>query len=202
MLTPRQQDVLDFLEQQSREDGFMPSTREIQERFGFASQTAAVNHLRALERKGAIHRMPGKARAMSLARSQPRARVIEAPIFGAIPAGMATLVEQENEGWLSVNVEEAGVSPRAEIFALRVRGDSMTGAHILDGDTVVLELREPRDGDIVAALIDSETTLKRYVMRDGRPYLKAENPAFPDLIPVRELIVQGVVVTLVRRCGR
>jgi repressor LexA len=76
----------------------------------------------------------------------------------------------------------------------------MIDAHILDGDIVILEDRkEARNGDIVAALIDNETTLKRYVMGHGRPYLKAENPHYPDLIPARELRIQGVMVSLVRK---
>ena len=76
----------------------------------------------------------------------------------------------------------------------------MVGAHILDGDVVILEDRkEVNDGDIVAALIDGETTLKRYVVNHGRPYLKAENPRFPDLVPARELRIQGVMVSLVRK---
>ena len=75
----------------------------------------------------------------------------------------------------------------------------MTGAGIHDGDTAILEVREPRKGDVVAALIDGETTLKRYVMERGRAYLKAENPRFPNLIPLRELVVQGVLVALVRK---
>jgi len=78
----------------------------------------------------------------------------------------------------------------------------MTGAHIQEGDVVVLEYREPRDGDVVAALIDGETTLKRFVLREGQPYLKAENPAYPDLVPATELIVQGVVVALTRKAFR
>jgi len=81
---------------------------------------------------------------------------------------------------------------------LRVRGDSMIDAGILPGDTVVLEQREPRPGDIVAALIDGEVTLKRYLLQHGQPYLKAENPAYPDLVPVRELLIQGVQVALFR----
>ena len=76
--------------------------------------------------------------------------------------------------------------------------DSMTGAHICDGDLVIMEFREPRDGDIVAALIDGETTLKRYVVKNGRPFLHAENPSYPDLLPARELVVQGVMRALVR----
>ena len=76
----------------------------------------------------------------------------------------------------------------------------MIGAHILDGDIVILEDRQTaKNGDIVAALIDGETTLKRYVTERGRPYLKAENPRFPDLIPARELRIQGVMTSLVRK---
>ena len=83
---------------------------------------------------------------------------------------------------------------------LRVRGDSMIEAHILDGDIVILEDRKDvQNGDIVAALIDGETTLKRYVTEHGRPYLKAENPLYPNLIPARELRIQGVLVSLVRK---
>jgi repressor LexA len=74
----------------------------------------------------------------------------------------------------------------------------MIDAHICDGDTVLLEFREPRHMDIVAALIDGETTLKRFVLENGRPFLRAENENFPDLIPARELVVQGVLVGLLR----
>jgi repressor LexA len=88
-------------------------------------------------------------------------------------------------------------------FALRVRGDSMIGAHIVDGDMVILEnAKDVHDGDIVAALIDGETTLKRYVVERGRPYLKAENPRYPDLVPARELKIQGVMVSLLRKQER
>ena len=74
-------------------------------------------------------------------------------------------------------------------------------AHICDGDTAVLEFREPRKGDIVAALIDGETTLKRFVVKNGKPFLKAENESYPDLIPAQELVVQGVLVAIVRRAA-
>ncbi len=76
----------------------------------------------------------------------------------------------------------------------------MIDAHILDGDIVILEDRKDvQNGDIVAALIDGETTLKRYVTEHGRPYLKAENPLYPNLVPARELRIQGVMVSLVRK---
>lgn len=179
----------------------MPSTREIQEHFGFASQTAAVSHLNALEKKGIITRLAGKARALMFADQEDREEIIDIPIYGMIPAGMGDDTVPVSEGMLSVDTRSMGVRPGTDVFALRVRGESMIDAHILDGDHVVLEkAREPRNKDIVAALIDGETTLKRYVMDQRKPFLKAENSSFPDLIPARELLVQGVMVGLVR-CG-
>ncbi len=176
----------------------MPSTREIQEHFRFASQTAAVNHLKALERKGVVQRMAGKARAVSLASRLNREPVIDIPLYGQIAAGMPETVEQEPEGRLSIDASSLGVRPGVRSFGLRVRGDSMIDAHIVDGDTAILEAREPRNGDIVAALIDGETTLKRYLVQKGVPFLRAENSRYPDLMPARELIVQGVLIGLLR----
>ncbi len=178
----------------------MPSTREIQEHFGFASQTAAVSHLNALEKKGIISRLSGKARALIFADQAEREEIVDIPIYGMIPAGYGDDTEPVSEGYLSVDCRSMGISRKAETFALRVQGESMIGAHILDGDHVVLEVKNPRDQDIVAALIDGETTLKRYVMDRRRPFLKAENPRYPNLIPARELLIQGVMVGLVR-CG-
>jgi repressor LexA len=198
-LTRRQQQILDFIEDEQSRRGLTPSTREIQQHFRFASQTAAINHLRALERKGSIQRHRGKARAVTLVPQFRRERIVDIPIYGRIAAGMAELVEQEKEGVISVDAASAGLARKARVFALKVRGDSMIGAHISDGDLVLLEARDPANGDIVAALIDGETTLKRYLISRGKPFLKAENPRFPDLIPAQELVVQGVMVALIRR---
>jgi repressor LexA len=198
-LTKRQQQIIDFIERAQRETGVTPSTREIQAHFGFASQTAAINHLRALERKGAIQRLPGKARAVALVSSLNRDAIVDVPIYGSIAAGFAELSEQENQGIVSVDVRTIGIRRGAQTFALKVRGDSMIGAQINNGDMAILEVREPKNNDIVAALIDGETTLKRLVMNRGRPFLKAENPNFPNLIPVQELVIQGVLVALIRR---
>jgi repressor LexA len=198
-LTNRQQEVLAFIEDAMTQIGIMPSTREIQEHFGFASQTAAVNHLRALEKKGVIQRYAGKARAMALVSNLKRDTIIDIPIYGQIAAGMAALTEQDEAGMISVDSTSAGVSRGKRVFALKVRGDSMIDAGINDGDLAILELREPKDGDVVAALIDGETTLKRLVITNGQPWLKAENPRFPNLIPVQELVTQGVMVALIRK---
>jgi len=200
-LTNRQQEVLDYLKSARRTTGITPTTRDIQRHFGFASQTAAMSHLQALERKGAITRESHRARAIAFPDELDREEIVDVPIYGRIAAGMAQDAEQEQDGCISIDVKSLGVRDRSRTFALKVRGDSMIDAHICDGDTVVLEFREPRNGDIVAALIDGETTLKRYVVKRGKPYLHAENPDYPDLIPARELVVQGVLVALVRRAA-
>jgi repressor LexA len=201
-LTARQQEILDFLHAEHRRSGIMPSTREIQEHFGFASQTAAVSHLRALEKKGVIIKKDRKARSLMFADAAEREPIADVPIYGAIPAGYSDDTTPEADGTLSVDVRSMGLDERTKAYALKVRGESMIDAHIMDGDHVVLENREPRDQDVVAALIDGETTLKRYVANGRKPYLKAENSDFPDLLPVQELMIQGVMVGLVRGATR
>jgi repressor LexA len=200
-LTDRQQEILDYLKAAQRKTGVMPSSREIQHYFGFASQTAAMSHLRSLEKKGAIQRLPGKARAVVFPEELDREEIVDIPIYGQIAAGFAQDSTQEQEGCVSIDIASIGIPRSARTFALRVRGDSMIEAHICSGDTVILEFREPRNGDVVAALIDGETTLKRYILNKGKPYLKAENPDYPDLIPARELIIQGVMVALLRKAA-
>jgi repressor LexA len=198
-LTARQQEVLDFIRRQQQQTGFPPSSREIQAYFGFQSQTAAMNHLRALERKGVINRTPGKARSAvdPNIRFLPGFRPI--PILGHIPAGMPSEALEWSGSKLGVDLAAFGVESQAEVFAVRVQGDSMIGAQIADGDTVILQKRVPKNGEIVAALIDGESTLKRYLLDHGEPFLKAENPIYPDLLPAAELVIQGVMIGLLRR---
>jgi repressor LexA len=198
MFTERQQEILDFIREQQDLRGMTPTTAEIMERFGFASPNAVTSHLQALERKGAIVREPNKARGLVLADSYRDRAMVEIPIYGTIPAGLPDDERQQPDGCISVDVETLRLPKGARVFALKVRGESMTGAGILSGDVVVLEFREPRSGEVVAALIDGETTLKRYVVQRGKPFLKAENPRFPNLIPAQELVIQGVQVALLR----
>ena len=130
-----------------------------------------------------------------------RGEILDIPIYGNIAAGMAQDVEQERQGCISIDITALGIPRNARTFALKVRGESMIDAHICNGDTVILEFREPRKGDIVAALIDGETTLKRYLVNHGKPFLRAENADYPDLLPARELIIQGVLVALLRHAA-
>ena len=198
MLTSRQQEVLDFVLSQQSELGAFPTLREIQAHFGFASPFAVTRHLQALEKKGVLKRQPGKSRSFTAPGgfNSPGLRV---PLYGTIPAGLPTAMEQEPDSYIGIDRATLGIRPETTIYALTVRGDSMTGANIVDGDFVFLTPREPHPRDIVAALIDGESTLKRYLVQRGQPYLRAENPRYPDLLPARELIIQGVMVGLLRR---
>jgi repressor LexA len=204
-LTRAQRRVLDFIEAEVFAGRITPTLREIASRFGFRSHRAAACHLEALKRKGFIESDTGKARSLRVISplAKLRSRRGDIPLFGSIPAGLPETREQEAEGCVSVDVESIGFKPTRNTFALRVSGDSMIGRHILDGDIVVLEHGpEPRHGDIVAALIDGESTLKTFLSKSGKLYLKAENPKYPDLIPAQELMIQGVFKALIRRAER
>ncbi len=99
----------------------------------------------------------------------------------------------------AIDLASIGVIPNARTFALKMKGDSMTGAHILDGDTIVLEMKNPAHGAIVAALVDGECLLRRYLLRRGNPYLQTENSEDKQAItPARELVIQGVVIAVFR----
>jgi repressor LexA len=198
-LTERQQQVLDFIHGHHRQHGVAPSLREIQAHFGLASPFGIKRHVDALTEKGALRRLDGKARGLLPAAHPRRGALAEIPLYGTIPAGLAVDAEQqEPDNYISIDTASLGVRPNARLFALKVRGDSMVNASILDGDTVFLTPREPRQQDIVAALIDGESTLKRYLLQRGRPFLRAENPRYPDLLPATELVIQGVMVGLLR----
>jgi repressor LexA len=198
MLTKRQQEILDFVLSHQARHGLFPTLREIQAHFHFASPFAVSRHLQALDKKGVLKRQPGKSRAFvsPTGFATPSARI---PLYGTIPAGLPVDAVQEPDSYVGVDLATLGVPNGSTVYALTVRGESMIGANILDGDYVFLTPREPRPRDIVAALIDGESTLKRYLVQRGEPFLRAENPKYPDLLPAQELIIQGVMVGLLRR---
>ncbi len=273
-LTDKQRAIYEYIRDHHRREAYWPSIRQIQAHFGFSSTNAVVGHLRALDRKNVISRVPGQARAYrvpeaemlalmavheaarkmgeegvdalrapatrggeivpfepnlagqrggssaqngskgrvavplhahrEMAESDPEAQdgtVLSLPIYGSIAAGYPDGIETSGEvGRLQLDRVSAGVRSPGQAFALKVRGESMIDAGIHDGDIVIVEPGEARDGDIVAALIDNATTLKRYVQpRNGAPYLRAENSRYPELHPMAELLVQGIARTVVRR---
>ena len=183
----------------------MPSFQEVADQFGFRSLNSVTTHVRLLRQKGVLGGERGKVRALRVLTplTKLRRRVMDIPLFGSIPAGLPQTREQDAEGCVSVDVDSLGFKPTRNTFALRVTGDSMIGRHILDGDIIVLEHGpEPRPGQIVAALIDGQSTLKTFLVKGGKPYLRAENPRYPNLIPAQELMIQGVFRALIRRAGQ
>jgi repressor LexA len=200
MLTERQQAVFDFIVHFRRDHGCSPSIPEIQKHFQIRSPNGVVGHLQALEAKGYIKRSDRGSRQIDLAGSHSETPVASLPIYGYIPAGYAEAVEARTDSFVSVDEATLGFRPKKGAFALRVRGDSMKDASILDGDLVIVEpAANPRENQIVAALIDGESTLKRLVRVRGEWFLKAENPAYPELRPRADLGIQGVVRTVIRR---
>jgi len=203
-LTDRQRQILEFI-QQRQQDGPVPTLRDIAAHFRFSSPNAAQCHVQALLAKGVLKNLPGRARSLQVVdpnapKDRARPRVIAVPIYGAIPAGLPQEGTQEEEGCVLIDVNTLGIKPTARTFGLKVRGDSMVGKHIIEGDVAIVEHGvQPRPGDVVAALIDGQVTLKTFLMQRGKPFLRAENPRYPDLIPQQELQIQGVMIALVRK---
>ena len=204
-LTERQQQILGFIRGKQDSEGLTPTLREIAAHFRFSSPNAALAHVQALRNKGFLKSLAGRARSLRVMdpntpRSRFRPRVVSVPIYGSIPAGLPQDTVQEEEGCVLIDVETLGIKPTARTFGLKVRGDSMIGKSIVDGDIAIIEHGvQPRSGDVVAALIDGQVTLKTFVMQRGKPFLRAENPRYPNLIPQEELQIQGVMVALVRK---
>ena len=198
-LTEARRRVFEFVRERLAA-GPAPTSREIAAALGWRGKRAAEHHLAALIRGGWLAATPRRARSLRLG-VQARPPVWPAiPLLGSIPAGAARDREAgAADECLPVTVESLGFRPTRNTFALRVSGDSMIGRHICDGDIAVFEHGpEPRHGQVVAALIDGKNTLKTFVVRHGRPFLKAENPKYPDLIPSEELVIQGVFRALLR----
>ena len=199
-LTEKQEAVLEFIDSELGAGRACPTHREIASHFGFSSSFGAARHVHALIDKGALVAEEGKARSLRRPNRSARPATFEIPLYGSIPAGFGDEREQEADVCVVVDVATIGFKPGRNTFALRVKGDSMIERHICDGDVVILEHGpEPRNGDIVAALIDRKTTLKTFVQKGGKRFLKAENPKYPNLIPSEELVIQGVFKALIRR---
>ena len=185
MLTGRQQEIWKFLTDYVDEHGYPPTVREIGEAVGLASPSTVHAHLANLERAGLIKRDPAKPRALELRRDpKTRTDVHRLPLVGEIAAGGPLLAEQNVEEYVSVPEPLAG---GGEEFVLRVKGDSMVNAGILDGDLAVVRRQQSaRDGEIVVALAGAdetadEATVKRFFREDGRIRLQPENDALEPI---------------------
>lgn len=198
-ITPRQKAVLEFISDYIGQSGYPPTFQEIADAFGIVSKHGVVRHLEALERKGYITRSDTLARSIRIVhpRYKPAAEVVQVPLVGQVAAGYPVLAEENIERY--VMLPRSLVKSEGRYFALRVQGDSMVNAGILDGDMVIVQSASgAQAGEIVVALVGDEVTVKRLVSRDNQKFLKAENPAYPDIFPHSEWSVQGKVIGLVR----
>jgi repressor LexA len=197
-LTDRQKAIYDFLLKTIRERGFAPSIPEIGRQFKIASTNGVSDHLKALEKKGYIRRV-GK-RAIEVVNALGKAVLTatrEVPVLGRVPAGKPFLSDENTEGLLSIPSDMSS----GKLFALQVKGDSMVGAGILDGDRVIVKQQgTAENGEIVCAVIEGEATLKRFFKKDGVITLKAENEKYaPIKVSEGEFRIAGKVIGLLRK---
>ena len=205
MLTQRQQEIWDYLVEYVDRHGYPPTVREIGEKVGLTSSSSVAHQLRTLEEKGFIKRDPNRPRALTVSGvedvdetgindAQPTPAYV--PMVGRIAAGGPILAEERVEDVFPLPRQLVG---DGQLFLLEVRGDSMVDAAICDGDyDVVRQQPTAENGEIVAAMIDGEATVKTYKRRDGHVWLMPHNPAY-EPIPGDDATVLGRVVTVLRR---
>jgi repressor LexA len=207
-LTARQRDILEFIREWVEQHGYPPSVREIGEAVGLVSPSSVAYQLKELERKGYLRRDPNRPRAVDVrppvepleedeeALRAQRPAPAYVPVVGRIAAGGPILAEQAIEDVFPLPRELVG---EGTLFLLQVKGDSMLDAAICDGDWVVVRQQPTADnGDIVAAMLDGEATVKTYRRKDRQVWLMPKNPAF-DPIPGDNATILGRVVAVLRR---
>jgi repressor LexA len=197
-LTERQNRILDYIRYVTRVRSYPPSVREIGEAVGLSSSSTVHNHLNQLERRGLIRRDPSKSRTVQLVQDaevdKQRRNAISVPVVGNVAAGAPILAEQNIEEHILLSSELA----QDGFFLLRVRGESMINAGILDGDLVLVRPQQDAPtGAIVVALVDGDATVKRFERGNGHVRLVPENPAFEPIVTTNVSLV-GVVRGVIR----
>lgn len=196
-----QERILAYIQSEIRDKGYAPSVREIGEAVGLKSTSTVHGHLMRLEKKGLLHRDAMKPRAMGLAAAAepPEADapdVRRIPVVGRVAAGLPILAEENIEEELPL---PCGFTGEGEHFILRVRGDSMIEAGILDGDYIVVRKQpDASNGEIVVAMVEDSATVKRFYKENGHFRLQPENSTMEPII-VPDVVILGKVVTLLRR---
>ncbi len=192
-LTPRQAEILELIRSHVEATGFPPTRAEIAQALGFRSVNAAEEHVKALVKKGLIELLPNASRGIRLTQGQGL------PVVGKVAAGKPILAQQNIEG--SYQIERRLFTPSAD-YLLRVRGQSMIGAGIIDGDLLAVHRTpEARSGQIVVARMNDEVTVKRFKKRGSQVQLLAENPDFePIVLDLKRdsLTIEGLGVGVIR----
>lgn len=197
-LTERQREVLSFIAEYINSHAYPPTIREIADYFTI-SVKGAHDHITALKKKGCIKQGDKRSRTMMLVHAgdeEPEDTVIDIPVLGTVAAGRPILSEENLEG--SVRLPLALMKKGKEYFAVKVRGDSMEGAGIMDGDTAIIEKKNiASNGEIVVALIDEAATLKRFFKESSRVRLQAENSKYPPIYS-RDVMILGQLSHIIR----
>jgi len=193
-----QQRILDFIKSEIQTKGYPPSVREIANAVGLKSTSTVHGHLQRLEKRGLLHRDAMKPRAMEVVGDPNfiRNATVAVPVVGHVQAGVPILAEQNLEDYVSIPEVMLG---RGDHFILRVHGDSMINAGIMDGDyIIVLQQNHASNGDIIVAMLDDSATVKRFFKEENGTYrLQPENPTM-EPIYTKELTIVGEVVSLFR----
>jgi repressor LexA len=203
-LTPEQHRVVGYILKYRSENGFPPTVREIASALGYKSPNNVRQHLRLIEQKGFIRLLPGKARGIeisaTLAAEEFGEEVDEGvPLIGSVAAGKPITAIENVEGYVTL---DRSIFKGEGLFALRIRGDSMSGMGILNGDLVVVRKKaQAEHGEVVVVVIDGDATLKRFIKEGGAIKLRAENPAYEDIMldPGSSLQVAGKLVGVIRK---
>jgi len=201
-LTDRQREVLDFITSSIRKRGYPPTLREIGSHFGIRSTNGVNDHLRALEKKGFLHREDLKSRALRPLVTEND--LVDVPVLGKVAAGQPMLAVQNYED--SVKVDRFFIGQSREVFALRVKGDSMIEAGIFDGDYVFIRKQlQAAPGEIVVAMIGDEATVKRYYPEGDTIRFQPANSAMAPIVvrrrDFRSVNLLGVVIGVYRKMG-
>ncbi|MDR0516376.1 MAG: transcriptional repressor LexA [Fibromonadaceae bacterium] len=202
-ITLRQQEIYDFVQKFIHSHKYPPTIREIGDKFGIKSTNGVREALKALEKKGFIKKFSNQARGIGILDSETLAQenVLSLPIIGRIAAGSPILAEENIEDTLAV---DKSMLPRSsEIFVLRVYGDSMSGDGILDGDLAIIRMQKNAErGQIVAAVINGDATLKRYHPEKSKVVLRASNPDYmPIMVKSSEnFYIAGILAGIIRKC--
>jgi len=198
-LTEKQKRILEFIESMVVERGSAPTIREIGRKFGISSTNGVRTHLSALVKKGYVRKSDFISRGLELTR-RVGTSIGRVPVVGAVPAGRPIDAIENIEGEIGLDLS---FLPKGDAFGLRVKGDSMTGAGINDGDVVIVKKQAVASaGEIVVAIIDGEATVKRYFPEGRRIRLQPENPSHEPIVVTKrsgEFRIAGKVVGLLRR---
>jgi repressor LexA len=201
-LSKNQLRILSYIKEEINSKGYPPSVREICTAVGLSSTSTVHSHLTALEKKGFINKGNNKNRAIEVIDQEtamydlPKKEIVNIPLIGSIAAGLPILATQNAEDLFPIPVEWVG---KHESFVLRVKGDSMINAGIFSGDYVVISCQNTaRNGDIVAALIDEEATLKRFYRERDHIRLQPENDNM-DPILSKEVTILGLLKCVIRK---